>query len=164
MQMRSTFLRVIDSRSSSILGARDMTLDNIIDGTNKVGERTSYGGFVLATLIQFKALCFKLRLLPTDLVDGKVLRTVILVGIVIVVTTPLTSSVTGTGDTTLTGYGGLFKRERWEEALEFPSMVLERGEGALGKEEEPLEFSSLVLENMEVAMDTGGSLGTVEEG
>ena len=27
MQMRSIFLRVIDSRSSSILGARDMTLD-----------------------------------------------------------------------------------------------------------------------------------------
>ena len=37
MQMRSIFLRVIDSRSSSILGARDMTLDSIIEGTNKIG-------------------------------------------------------------------------------------------------------------------------------
>ena len=69
----------------------------------------------------------------------------------------------GTGDTALTGFGGLFKKERWEEALELPSMVLERGKGTLGKEEEALEFLSLVLENMEVAMGTGGSLGTVEE-
>ena len=49
------------------------------------------------------------------------------------------------------------------EELEFPSMVVERGDGSLGKEEEAVEFSSLVLENMEVAMDTGGSLGTVDE-
>ena len=96
MQIMSTFLRVVESRNSSILGARDMTLDSIIEGTNRFDDPASRGGFILGTIIQFEELCFgiQLRVLEKD----RDLRSVILIGMVIVVATSLTTSASGTDD------------------------------------------------------------------